>query len=197
MYRNQYVEEIGLSLLVWGTLFVLPVHTPGTWFIPTCVRNVHQPAHRDNQPSVYPHSRGEHILNECAPVAGRSLSPLTRGTRQSVKTVIFVVAVYPHSRGEHKAMAKAEMFLNGLSPLARGTLRHGALGWAAIRVNPTLRAMPFVVPLTGPPPNRARLEYQAIDSQQEGKRPAAGHPNLPARVCFPRRFENQIPTRYS
>ena len=93
--------------------------------------------------SVYPRWRGEHTKSISAAVAGIGLSPLARGTRDSVLTATinrrFIPAgagntfrflpnirkysVYPRWRGEHDRPTTQNNPATGLSPLARGTLQ--------------------------------------------------------------------------
>ncbi len=91
--------------------------------------------------SVYPRWRGEHRVRCASYKKLTGLSPLARGTRDSVFTATInrrfipagagntsrfpqtenAVQVYPRWRGEHTAPRVVDHYPGGLSPLARGT----------------------------------------------------------------------------
>ncbi len=110
-------------------------------FIPARAGNTLHAMQEVSCHSVYPRSRGEHDRRVRAGRNQRGLSPLARGTPNTViklqTTDRFiparagnmiqnihvnpVVSVYPRSRGEHYFFDGQSERSDGLSPLARGT----------------------------------------------------------------------------
>ncbi len=111
-------------------------------FIPAHAGNTLQHRAEPQDISVYPRSRGEHsrLRQERTTIYG--LSPLTRGTLTSRRSLSLCnrfipthagntqvyygravgFSVYPRSRGEHYPAAPRTPSSPGLSPLTRGTL---------------------------------------------------------------------------
>ncbi len=131
----------GLSPLTRGThCSIGPSHRTFR-FIPAHAGNTGHLRRHFRQISVYPRSCGEHDFVSCISMLLYGLSPLTRGTLTSRRSLSlcnrFIPAhagntqvyygravgfsVYPRSRGEHYPAAPRTPSSPGLSPLTRGT----------------------------------------------------------------------------
>ena len=112
----------GLSPLARGT----PLR-PKDWlsvfrFIPAGAGNTYPQQPCPLLLSVYPRWRGEHTALKTDNAFISGLSPLARGTRSKMQSLMHIAPVYPRWRGEHLCGAYRENQGGGLSPLARGTL---------------------------------------------------------------------------
>ncbi len=146
----------GLSPLARGTLQHLARLAAIPRFIPAHAGNTSTRSIISSIRAVYPRSRGEHLLQKHMHHEGRGLSPLTRGTLESVQQHSYVTrfipahagntplrcwrstgrTVYPRSRGEHCLSCCVMRLSSGLSPLTRGT----PLPW--LRIEPHSRFIP-------------------------------------------------------
>ncbi len=137
---------VGLSPLARGTQVINNNFSHWRRFIPARAGNTMPLSVRLIIFSVYPRSRGEHVLSVSPVFPAGGLSPLARGTRHQLRIREeigrFIPAragnttlpervkrsrpVYPRSRGEHSSCRDEKKTHNGLSPLARGTPSNAA-----------------------------------------------------------------------
>ena len=131
----------GLSPLARGTQGLNKYQSIQCRFIPAGAGNTQHSGNICHPSPVYPRWRGEHPGTPTRQHYHFGLSPLARGTRDSVFTATInrrfipagagntsrfpqtenAVQVYPRWRGEHTAPRVVDHYPGGLSPLARGT----------------------------------------------------------------------------
>ena len=100
--------------------------------IPARAGNTHRAAEPHHFQPAHPRSRGEHDVNLSHKEITGGSSPLARGTRFSVVSVISHLLAHPRSRGEHRARSVlASGFSFGAHPRSRG--EHFSLLSAASR----------------------------------------------------------------
>ncbi len=186
---------IGLSPLSRGTLFHGVTFVAQIRFIPALAGNTRAQVPVPTVPPVYPRSRGEHAFACAACSRPAGLSPLSRGTRNSLHCSLLKSPVYPRSRGEHSPLRTIVISISGLSPLSRGTLD---LCCSAIRILRFIPALAGNTSRRNSPPNcravypRSRGEHgtwQAAIAPGLGLSPLSrGTPHQCCAGRKPRRF---------
>ena len=145
-HLKMVANAVGLSPLARGTRICLPSLVSSARFIPAGAGNTEFAYHATGQYPVYPRWRGEHLYDSKAECEQAGLSPLARGTLNTIlisewksrfipagagNTFITSASadhgpVYPRWRGEHICIYTDSGEATGLSPLARGTRVHNS-----------------------------------------------------------------------